>query len=80
MNVHYFPNAPRIIDISTNWVSGYIYDVIKIQSDSWNCGLDIDLGYLCTVPLTLEIRPWVKVMTYPWNMDNNCVKYYQDSI
>ena len=27
------------------------------------------------VTLTLEIWPWVKVMTHPWVIDNNCVKY-----
>ena len=41
-------------------------------------GPDMDFGYLCTVTLTLEIWPWVKVMTHPWVMDNNCVKYYPD--
>ena len=33
---------------------------------------------VCTVTLTLEIWPWVKVMTHPWVMDNNFVKYYPD--
>ena len=33
---------------------------------------------MCTVTLTLEVIPWVKVMTLPWVMDNNCVKYYPD--
>ena len=37
------------------------------------------LGMLCTVTLTLEIWPWVKVVTHPWVMDNNCVKYYPDT-
>ena len=37
-----------------------------------------DFGYVCTVTLTLEIWPWVKVMTHPWVMDNNCVKLYPD--
>ena len=41
-------------------------------------GPDTDLWYVCTVTLTLEIWPWVKVMTHPWVMDNNCVKYYPD--
>ena len=36
--------------------------------------------YVCTLALTLEIWPWVKVMTHPWVMDNNCVKYYPDPI
>ena len=30
--------------------------------------------------LTLEIWPWVKVMTQPLVMDNICVKYYPDPI
>ena len=29
--------------------------------------------------LTLKIWPWVKVMTHPWVMDNNCVKYHLKS-
>ena len=41
-------------------------------------GPDTDFQYMCTVTLTLEIWPWVKVMTHPWVMDNNCVKYYLD--
>ena len=36
------------------------------------------LDTMCIVTFTLEIWPWVKVMTYPWVMDNNCVKYYPD--
>ena len=39
-------------------------------------GPDTDFQYVCTV--TLTIWPWVKVMTHPWVMDNNCVKYYPD--
>ena len=41
-------------------------------------GPDTDFQYVCTVTLTLEIWPWVKVMTHPWVMDNNWVKYYPD--
>ena len=41
-------------------------------------GPDTEFGYMCTVTLTLEIWPWLKVMTWPWVMDNNCVKYYPD--
>ena len=37
-----------------------------------------DFQYVCTVTLTLEIWPWLKVMTHPWVMDNNYVKYYPD--
>ena len=39
---------------------------------------DTHFQYVCTVTLTSEIWPWVKVMTHPWVMDNNCVKYYPD--
>ena len=38
-------------------------------------GPDTDFPYVCTVTLTLEIRPYVKVMTQPWVMVNKCVKY-----
>ena len=41
-------------------------------------GPDTDFRYMCTVTLTLEIWQWIKVMTHPWVMDNNCVKYYPD--
>ena len=34
--------------------------------------------YVCTVVITSEIWPWVKVMTHPWVMANNCVKLYPD--
>ena len=39
---------------------------------------DTDFGYVCTLTLTIEMWPWVKVMTHPWVMDNNCVWYYPD--
>ena len=44
-------------------------------------GPDTDFGYVCTVSLTLEVHvwPWVKVVTQPWVMDNNSVKFYPDS-
>ena len=41
-------------------------------------GPDTDFGYVCTVTLTLEIWPWVKVVTHPSVTDNKCVKYYPD--
>ena len=41
-------------------------------------GRDTDFQYMWTVTLTLEIWPWIKVMTHPWVMDNNHVKYYPD--
>ena len=45
---------------------------------STDLGQDTDLGYVWTVTWTLEIWPWVKVMTNPLVMDNNTVKYYPD--
>ena len=41
-------------------------------------GPDTDFWYVCTATLTLEVWPWVKVMTHPFVMDNNCMKYYPD--
>ena len=32
---------------------------------------------MCTVTLTLEIWPWVKVMTHPWVMDDKCLNIIQ---
>ena len=56
-----------------------VWNIIQIQLGSEELiGPDTDFQNMCTVTLTLEIWPWVKVMTHPWVMDNNCVKYYQD--
>ena len=41
-------------------------------------GPDTDFQNVCTVTLTFEIWPWVKVMTHPWVMDNNCLKLNRD--
>ena len=38
-------------------------------------GQDTDFQYVCTMTLTFEIWPWVKVMTHPLVIDNKCVKY-----
>ena len=61
---------------------GYGQQLFEILSRSnlgvRSYGLDTGFGYVCTVTLTLEIWPWVKVMTHPWVMDNNCAKYYPD--
>ena len=38
-----------------------------------------ELGYVCTVTLTLEIRPWFKIMIHPLVTDKNCMKYCPDS-
>ena len=37
-------------------------------------GPDTDFRYMCTVTLTLEVWPWIKVMTQYSVMDNNCAK------
>ena len=54
------------------------YDcVINYQDPTWQWGVigpDTDFQYVCTVTLTLEIWPWLKVMTHPWVMDNNYVQ------
>ena len=55
-----------------------VWNIIHIQLGSEELWPDTDFGYVSTVTLTLEIWPWVKVMTHPWVMDNNCVKYYPD--
>ena len=39
---------------------------------------DTDFWYACTVTSALEIRPWVKIMTHPWVMNNNCVNNHPD--
>ena len=39
---------------------------------------DTSFGYVCTVALTSEIWPWVKVMTHPSVIGNKFVKYYPD--
>ena len=51
---------------------------IKIQLGSDNLWSGHSFGYVCTVIMTSEIWPWFKVMTHPWVMVNNCVKYYSD--
>ena len=42
-------------------------------------GRDTDFEYVCSV-LDLKLGDMIlfKVMTHPWVMDNNCVKYYPD--
>ena len=55
-----------------------VWSNIKILHAKRSYGLDTDLRYMCTVTLTLEIWPWIKVMTHPWVMDKHCVKYYPD--
>ena len=50
--------------------------IIKIQLCSVNLWPRHGFGYVCTVTMTSEIWPWVKVTTHPWVIDNKCVKYY----
>ena len=57
-----------------------VWNIIKIQLGSEELWPGHGFGYECTVTLTFEIWPWVKIMKRPWVMDNNCVKYYQDQI
>ena len=52
------------------------YVCVKYNPDpTWQLGViydpDTDFWYVCTMILTLEVWPWVKVMTHPWVMDNN---------
>ena len=58
----------------------FVWNVIKSQYGSEELYPRHGFGYVCTLTLTLEIWPWVKVMTHPWVMENNCVKYYPDLI
>ena len=53
-----------------------VWNIIQIQLCNFDYGPDTDLGYVCTVTLTLEIWPWVKVIVHPLVMENTCVKYY----
>ena len=77
----------RILGICALWPWPWRYDlgswttivwnINQIQHDSkelwpghgfWVCvHCDLDFG---------DMRPWYKVITQPWVMDNNCVKYY----
>ena len=41
-------------------------------------GQNKNFQYMCTLTLTFEIWPWVKVMTHHWVMNNNCVQFYPD--
>ena len=52
--------------------------IIKIQLGSEELCPGHSFGNVCTVTLTSEKSPWVKVIAHPWVMGNNCVKYYQD--
>ena len=40
---------------------------------------DTNFGYMCNVTLTLEIWPWVEVVTHPSVTDNKCVKYHTNT-
>ena len=64
--------------VSTHpWVRQQLCEILSRSNMAiGSCGLGSDFIYVCIV--TLLIWPWVKVMTHPWVMDNNCVKHYQD--
>ena len=53
-----------------------VWNIIQLQLCSFDYGPGTDLGHLCTVTLTLQIWPWVKVIAHPLFMENTCVKYY----
>ena len=80
----FFPCVNCYLDLGDKTLSqGHdtiVWYIIKIQHGSQDLYPEHGFGYVWTVTLTLEIWPWVKVMTYPWVMDNNCVKYYPDLI
>ena len=64
----------------TSFVHGkYLCEILsKSNMALRSYGPNTDFGYVCTVTLTLEIWPWIEVMTHLWDMDNNCVKYYPE--
>ena len=47
--------------------------IIKIQLGSDNLWPGHGFGYVCTVTMTSEIWPWVRVMTHPWVMDQQSI-------
>ena len=53
-----------------------VWNIIQIQQGSEELWPNTDFGYECTVTLALKIWSWVKVMTHPWAMNSNCVKYH----
>ena len=53
-----------------------VWGIIQILLISEKLYLDMNVGFMCAVTLNIEIRPLAKVITHPWDMDNNCVKYY----
>ena len=54
-----------------------LWYIIKIQLGSEILWPRLGFEYVCTVAITSEIWPWVKIMTHlgSWT---NCVKYYPD--
>ena len=49
--------------------------IIKIQLSSDILWPRHGFGYVCTLTMTSEIWPWIKVVTHTWVMDNNFMKY-----
>ena len=54
-----------------------VWNIIQIQYGGVMARTQI-LGVCALWIVTLEIWPWVKVITHHWVMDNNCVRYYLD--
>ena len=53
------------------------YEILsRSNMDVRSYGPDTDCWYVWTVTLTLDVWPWVNVMTDPCVQDNNCVEYY----
>ena len=55
-----------------------VWNIIQIQHGRDELWLRHGFWYVCTLTLTLEVWPKIKVMTHPSVMDHNCVKYYLD--
>ena len=53
---------------------------ILVRSNKAGRSYGPELGFnnTCIVTLALEVRHWVKVMTHPWPINKNCMKYCQD--
>ena len=65
-----------------SWTTIVFINIIQIKhcSKDWWPGHGFWLCVHCDLDLRLRVMTLTKVMTHPWTMDNNCVKYYQDPI
>ena len=55
-----------------------VWNIIQIQHGNEELWPGHGFWVCVHCDLTLEVWPWVKVMTHPSVMDNNCEKYYLD--